>query len=80
MTSAAPLSSPAPMVSASGEAWTDGDEDRTAAREVASKKSQAGMRGYPVGTIAFYGPYNPRASKVAVSRIQAEGAKSELRR
>ena len=32
------------------------------------------MRGYPVGTIAFYGPDNLRAYKVAVSCIQAEGA------
>ncbi len=44
------------------------------------KKARQGMRGYPVGTIAFYGPDNLRASKVAVSCIQAEGAEPELRR
>jgi hypothetical protein len=38
------------------------------------------MRGYPVGTIAFYGPDNRRASKVAVSFIRTEGAEPELRR
>jgi hypothetical protein len=27
------------------------------------KKSKLGFRGYPVGTIAFYGPDDQRASK-----------------
>jgi hypothetical protein len=44
------------------------------------KKAKQGMRGYPVGTIAFYGPDNRRASKVAVSFIRYEGAEPELRR
>lgn len=34
------------------------------------KKAKRGMRGYPVGTIAFYRPDNQRASKVAVSVIR----------
>lgn len=38
------------------------------------------MRGYPVGTIAFYGPDDRRASKVAASIIRHEGAEAELRR
>ncbi|MFB9262323.1 hypothetical protein ACFFWD_03930 [Bradyrhizobium erythrophlei] len=33
------------------------------------KKSKSGFRGYPVGTVAFYGPDNERASKVAVAVI-----------
>ena len=44
------------------------------------KKAKQGMRGYPVGTIAFYGPDNRRASKVAVSFIRTNGAEPELRR
>jgi hypothetical protein len=44
------------------------------------KKAKQGMRGYPVGTIAFYGPDNQRASKVAVSVIPQEGAEPKLRR
>jgi hypothetical protein len=44
------------------------------------KKAGQGMRGYPVGTIAFYGPDNRRATKVAVSIIRQEGAEPELRR
>jgi len=44
------------------------------------KKAKQGMRGYPVGTIAFYGPDNRHATKVAVSYIRAQGAEPELRR
>ena len=44
------------------------------------KKAKQGLRGYPVGTVAFYGPDNRRASKVAVSVIRTEGAEPELKR
>jgi len=44
------------------------------------KKAKQGARGYPVGTIAFYGPNDQRASKVAVSVIPYEGAEPKLRR
>ena len=33
------------------------------------KKAKKGFKGYPVGTVAFYGPDNRFASKVAVSVI-----------
>ena len=45
-----------------------------------AKKAKRGFRGYPVGTIAFYGPDNRRASKVAVSVIPAEGREPVLER
>jgi hypothetical protein len=38
-----------------------------------AKKAKRGFRGYPMGTIAFYGPDNTRASKVAVAMIRGEG-------
>lgn len=41
------------------------------------KKAKAGFRSYPVGTVAFYGPDDGRASKVAVgifSRADEEPA------
>jgi len=41
------------------------------------KKAKTGFRGYPVGTIAFYGPDNLRASKAAVGII--EGAEEEAK-
>jgi hypothetical protein len=37
-----------------------------------SKKAKKGMRGWPVATIAFYGPDASRATKVVVSIIPAE--------
>jgi len=45
------------------------------------KKARRGFRGYPIATIAFYGPEDTRASKVAVAIVNAEGAEpSELQR
>jgi len=45
------------------------------------KKAKAGLRGYPVGTVAFYGPDDRRASKVAVGIIPGPNSEpSELRR
>ena len=40
-------------------------------RKWLDKKSKLGFRGYPVGTIAFYGPDDRRASKAAVAVIGA---------
>jgi hypothetical protein len=37
------------------------------------KKAKRGFRGYPVGTVAFYGPDNRFASKVAAAVVAAEG-------
>ena len=45
------------------------------------KKARLGMRGYPVGTVAFYGPDGRRASKVAAAVLLLPGAApAELRR
>ena len=45
------------------------------------KKTRRGFRGYPVATIAFYGPDDRRASKVAVGiLLAAEQEVAELRR
>jgi hypothetical protein len=41
-------------------------------RKWLEKKAKRGMRGYPVGMIAFYGPDNRRATKVAVAIIPAQ--------
>src|SRR6478672_5565379 len=37
------------------------------------KKARRGFRGYPVATIAFYGPDDTRASKAAVGILNTEG-------
>lgn len=45
------------------------------------KKAKRGHRGYPVATVALYGPDGSRASKVAVGIVPAEDAEVvELRR
>lgn len=38
------------------------------------RKSERGFQGYPLGTVAFYGPDNVRATKVAVGIVHKEGA------
>jgi hypothetical protein len=38
------------------------------------KKAQKGFKGYPVATVAYYGPDNKLASKVAVGIIVQEDA------
>ena len=41
------------------------------------KKARRGFRGYPIATIAYYGPDGRRASKVAVSIVAEEGAEAD---
>jgi len=43
------------------------------ARTTLQKKAQRGFRGYPIATIAYYGPDDKFASKVAVGIILREG-------
>ena len=45
-----------------------------------SKRAKKGFRGYPVGTIAFYGPTAQQATKVAVGIVVREGAEPEMER
>jgi hypothetical protein len=44
------------------------------------KKARRGFRGFPVATIAFYGPDDQRASKVAVGIVEKQDAKPVLKR
>lgn len=45
------------------------------------KKAKAGVRAFPVGTVAFYGPDNQRATKIAAAVILSEGEEAaHLRR
>jgi hypothetical protein len=43
-----------------------------------AKRAKRGFRGYPVATIAFYGPSADRASKVAVAIVEREGVEPEI--
>jgi len=38
------------------------------------KKARRGFSGYPVATVAFYGPDDRKATKVSVGIVPAEGA------
>jgi hypothetical protein len=40
-------------------------------------KSKRGFRGYPVATVAYYGPDSKRATKVAVGIISEEGREAD---
>ncbi len=42
------------------------------------KKARRGFRGYPVATIAFYGPNDKNASKVAVGILTKEDADPDV--
>ena len=44
------------------------------------KKARRGFRGYPVATVAFYGPDDRHATKVAVGIVTAEGIEGPDRR
>ena len=41
------------------------------------KKARKGLRGWPIATIAFYGPDLSRATKVAVGIVPSEDAEVE---
>jgi hypothetical protein len=44
-----------------------------------AKKARRGMRGYPLGTVAFYGPDDKRATKVAAGVRFSENADVDVR-
>src|SRR3954465_2920210 len=44
-------------------------------RERLQRKTDRGFQGYPLGTVAFYGPDNLLATKVAVGIVHREGGK-----
>src|SRR4051812_9755988 len=45
---------------------------REQARKRLTKKAKKGFRGFPVATVAFYGPDNRRASKLTAGIVLAE--------
>ena len=46
-------------------------------RDKLAKKSRQGFCGYPVATVAFYGPDDTRATKVSVGIVADEGADAD---
>jgi hypothetical protein len=45
-----------------------------------TKKARRGMRGYPLGTVAYYGPDDRRATKVVASIRFREGDDFDMRK
>jgi hypothetical protein len=52
--------------------FTDGDE-LEAVITMVGEEGQAGFQGYPVATIALYGPTDTFATKIVVSIVRDEG-------
>lgn len=46
-------------------------------KKLISKRARKGIKGYPVATVAFYGPTNLVATKVVCGIIKTEGAEVE---
>jgi hypothetical protein len=46
-------------------------------KKLLSKRVRKGNKGYPVATVAFYGPDNLRASKVVCAIIKSDGADAD---
>jgi len=51
---------------------------RTRTNNPLAKRARKGFRGFPVATIAFYGPDDQRASKVAVGIVTREDVEPEV--
>jgi hypothetical protein len=50
-------------------------------RKRLAKRAKKGFRGYPIGTIACYGPDDRRATKLLASIVEHDGAEpSEMRK
>ena len=47
-------------------------------RSPLKKKARRGFRGYPLASVAFYGPDDRRATKVSVGIATAEDAEPEI--
>jgi len=43
------------------------------ARKRLTKRAKKGFQGYPIGTLAFYGPDDRRATKLVASIVEREG-------
>jgi len=53
---------------------------RTRGASPLRKRAKRGFRGYPVATVALYGPTNEIATKAVVGIARAEGQEPELRK
>src|SRR5215470_9057647 len=79
---AAPVKNLHPMSQSRKGSSTRGNEQMIErARKRLRKRAKRGLRGYPVATVALYGPDDTRATKLAVGIVPTEDADvTDLRR
>ena len=46
-------------------------------KKLITKRARKGIRGYPLATVAFYGPTNAVATKLVCGILETEGAEAE---
>ncbi len=64
-----------------GSSTRDNEQMIERARKRLRKRAKRGLRGYPVATVALYGPNDTRATKLTVGIVPAEDAEAtDLRR
>src|SRR6516162_7196607 len=64
-----------------GSSTRDNEQMIERARKRLRKRAKRGLRGYPVATVALYGPDDTRATKLTVGIVPAEDAEAtDLRR
>jgi hypothetical protein len=61
-----------------GQWWSDKPMSLHGRKSALRKKAKRGFRGHPVATVAFYGPDDQIATKVAVGIVEQEDAEVSI--
>ena len=69
------------LQSSKGSFTRDNEQMIERARKRLRKRAKRGFRGYPIATVALYGPDDTRATELTVGIVPAEDAEAtDLRR
>src|SRR5512142_1651252 len=52
-------------------------DDAGSLRKQIERRAKPGFRGYPIGTVAYYGPNDQVASKVVAAIVKSDGADAD---
>jgi hypothetical protein len=58
--------------------WSGWPMGKIGRKSILAKKAKRGFRGYPVATVAFYGPTADSATKVAVGIVRKQNAEPDV--
>ena len=61
-----------------GSLTRDNEQMIERARKRLSKRAKRGFRGYPIATVALYGPDDRAATKLTVGIVPAEHAEAQI--